>query len=180
VEVRRPSTPRPSPLVRAAASGAARAVCVEADATASESARLTPIVARSAHDKDPQSITGHAPAEATRAATIGAAPGTASAIGVARAESTSAAVPGPLLPSPPMALHRSPASALAVSHPLAPPSRSPALRSGLPPTSAPSGEICAQDAASPVSVFAATDATGAGPARTSVDRAGRISHLHTT
>jgi hypothetical protein len=64
-------------------------VHAEAAAVASESARLTPIAARSARDKDPRSITGHALAEATRATAIGAvpsAPGTASATGAAPTE----------------------------------------------------------------------------------------------
>jgi hypothetical protein len=107
-------------------------------------------------------------AEATRAAAIGAAPGTASTTGAARAES---AVLGPLLLSPPTVPHRSPAPALAVSCPLTQPSWSPALWSGPPLTSAPPGEICAQVAASPILVFTTTDATGGGLAATSTHRA---------
>jgi hypothetical protein len=101
----------------------------------------------------------------------GPPPGTAFAIGAARPESASPAVPGPLLPSPPTAPHRSPVPALAMLRPPAPPSQLPALWLGLPLTSAPPSEICMQDAASPVPVFTAADATGAGPATTSVDRA---------
>jgi hypothetical protein len=176
-------TPWPYQLVGVAASGAARAVRVEAGAATSESARMTPIAAQRTRDKDPGSVAGHAPAEATRATAIGAAPsapGTSSTTGAARAESASAAVPRPLLPSPPTAPHRSPAPALAMLCPPTPPSWSPALRSGPPPTSVPPGEIYAQDATSRVPFFAATDATSAGPATTPADRAGRISHLHTT
>jgi hypothetical protein len=66
--------PRPSQLIGAAASGAARSVRVEAAAAASESSRLTSIAARSARDEDPQSVAGHAPDEATRAAAIGGRP----------------------------------------------------------------------------------------------------------
>jgi hypothetical protein len=110
-------------------------------------------------------------AEATRAAAIGAAPGTASATRAPRAESANTAVPGPLLSSPPTAPHRSPVPALAVSCPPTPPSQSPTLRSGPPPTSVPLGEICVQDDDSPVPVFAAADATGFDPAATSADRA---------
>jgi hypothetical protein len=56
-------------------------------------------------------------------------------------------------------------------HPPVPPSRLPALWSGLPPTFAPPGEICAQDTASLVLVFTAADATGNGSTATSTDRA---------
>jgi hypothetical protein len=112
--------------------------------------------------------------EATHAAAIGAAPGTATE--AARAESANATVPGPLLPSPPKAPHRSPAPALAVSRPPAPPSRSHALRSGPPPMSTPPGEIYAQDTASPVPVFTVANATDVGGAAAS---RGRSRRLHT-
>jgi hypothetical protein len=61
--------------------------------------------------------------------------------------------------------------ALAVLCPPAPPSQSPVLQSSPPPMSVPPSEICTQDTASSVLVFAAADATGVGPAATSADRA---------
>jgi hypothetical protein len=96
-------------------------------------------------------------------------PPSGAATGANRVESTSVAILGPLLPSPPTASHLSPA--LTVSHPSAPPFRSPVLRSGPPPMSASPGDTCAQDVVSPIPVFAVADATSVGPAATSMDRA---------